>query len=51
MISTNDFVAAGASFHVSAGDGFVWPASQVNFGGMLPPSVNGGWKWKTLRLR
>src|SRR6185369_6835580 len=42
MISTNDFVPAGASFHASAGDGLVWPASQVNFDGMLPPSVKAG---------
>src|SRR5215468_3681921 len=40
MISTNDFVFAGASFHESAGDGFVIPASHVNFEGMFPPSVN-----------
>src|SRR5262252_8996167 len=42
MISANDFVPAGASFHVSAGEGLVWPASQVNFDGILPPSVNAG---------
>src|SRR3954452_6587868 len=36
----NDFVPAGASFQLSAGDGLVCPASQVNFDGMLPPSVN-----------
>src|SRR5713226_2682607 len=42
MISTNDLVPAGASFHASAGDGFCWPASHVNFDGMLPPSVNAG---------
>ena len=40
MIRTNDFVFAGASFQVSAGDGLVWPASHVYFDGMLPPSVN-----------
>src|ERR1041384_611969 len=42
MTSANDLVPAGASVHVSAGDGLVWPASQVNFDGMLPPSVNAG---------
>src|SRR5262249_47426814 len=42
MISTNDFVFGGASFHESAGDGFVIPASHVNFDGMVPPSVNAG---------
>src|SRR5436190_23527696 len=42
MISTNDFVFAGASFQASAGDGFVVPASHVNFAGMFPPSVNAG---------
>src|SRR5262245_45715238 len=35
MISTNDFVPAGASFHESAGDGFGFPASHVNFVWML----------------
>src|SRR5471030_148323 len=40
MTSANDLVPAGASFHVSAGDGLVCPASQVNLDGMLPPSVN-----------
>jgi len=29
MMSTNDFVVGGASFQLSAGDGLVWPASQV----------------------
>src|SRR4051812_44344588 len=42
MISTNDFAFAGASFHASAGDGFVGPASQVYFGGMFAPSLNAG---------
>src|SRR6185369_3911615 len=40
MTSANDLVPAGASFHDSAGDGLAWPASQVNFDGILPPSVN-----------
>ena len=40
MTSANDLVPAGASFHISAGDGLVCPASQVNLDGMLPPSVN-----------
>src|SRR5829696_5819374 len=40
ITSANDLVPAGASFHNSAGDGLVCPASQVNFDGMLPPSVN-----------
>src|SRR3954467_1328248 len=40
ITSANDFVPAGASFHASAGDGLVCPASQVNLDGMLPPSVN-----------
>ena len=35
MISTNDLVPAGASLHVSAGDGLVMPASQVNVDGMF----------------
>src|SRR5262245_11424518 len=35
MISTNDFVPAGTSVHDSAGDGLVWPASHVNFDGIL----------------
>src|SRR3954453_18726986 len=39
MTSANDLVPAGTSFHDSAGDGLVCPAAQVNFGGMLPPSV------------
>src|SRR5437868_15393555 len=42
MTRANDFVPAGASFHASAGDGLVCPASQVNLDGMLPPSVNAG---------
>jgi hypothetical protein len=42
MINTNDFVPAGASLQASAGDGLVWPASQVNFDGMLPPLLNAG---------
>src|SRR3954451_16704957 len=42
MTSANDFVPAGASFHINAGDGLVCPASQVNFDVMLPPSVNAG---------
>jgi hypothetical protein len=42
MISTNDFVAGGASFQESAGDGLAWPASHVNFEGIAPPSVNAG---------
>src|SRR3954469_19853927 len=42
ITSANDFVPAGASFHASAGDGLVGPASQVNLDGMLPPSVNAG---------
>src|SRR5436190_3795845 len=41
-ISTNDLVSAGASFHARAGDGLVWPASHVNFDGILAPSVNAG---------
>src|SRR5690349_15211941 len=36
MISANDLVPAGASFHDSAGDGFCMPASHVNFDGILP---------------
>jgi len=31
-----------ASFQLSAGDGLVWPASQLNFDGMLSPPVNAG---------
>src|SRR5579872_7050265 len=42
MIRTNDFEPAGASFQARAGDGLVWLASQVNFGGIFPPSVNAG---------
>src|SRR5471030_214993 len=42
MTSANDLVPAGASFQLRAGDGLVWPASQVNLDGMLPPSVNAG---------
>src|SRR6185436_180409 len=42
MISANDLVPAGASFHSSAGDGFCMPASQVNFEGMLLSLVNAG---------
>jgi hypothetical protein len=42
MMSANDFVPAGASFHSSAGDGFCMPASQVNFAGMLLSLVNAG---------
>src|SRR5262252_8022618 len=42
MIRTNDFVFAGASFQDSSGDGFVIPASHVNFDGMFAPSVNAG---------
>src|ERR1051326_3658952 len=41
-INTNDFVAAGASFQASAGDGLVCPASQVYFDGMFAPSANAG---------
>src|SRR5438874_2516761 len=40
MMSTNDLALAGASFHESAGEGLVCPASHVYFDGMLPPSVN-----------
>src|SRR5690348_2723459 len=51
MISTNDFVLAGASFHDSAGDGFVIPASHVNFDGMFPPSVNAGLEMENAAAR
>src|SRR5512138_770531 len=42
MMSTNDFVLGGASFQERAGDGLCMPASQVNFGGIVPPSVKAG---------
>ena len=42
MISANDFVFAGASVHASAGEGFVWPASQVYLLGIDPPSLKAG---------
>src|SRR5581483_5874605 len=41
-ISANDFVPAGASFHSSAGDGFVIPASHVYLLGIAASFVNAG---------
>src|SRR5262245_21422893 len=42
MMRTNDFAFAGASFHARAGDGLAWPASHVNFDGIVAPSMKAG---------